>query len=155
MVLCGQETKDYLINYARSLIYTTALGFPFLASIRTAYELLANGETQSVGRIQPIQSDRRFSSTNPWQTVTITRSRVDPTPPHPPTQPKDRPVGSFRGRPFPHISNLFIANLQASSAGGFLPAEWVYCSCHHATHHPGGQGKSSCLSAFRQYGGRG
>lgn len=48
MVLCGPETRDYLINYARSLIYTTALGFPFLASIRTAYELLASGETESV-----------------------------------------------------------------------------------------------------------
>ncbi|KAI2787271.1 hypothetical protein POX_f07634 [Penicillium oxalicum] len=45
MVLCGSETRDYLINYARSLIYTTALGFPFLASIRTAYELLSSGET--------------------------------------------------------------------------------------------------------------
>lgn len=49
MVLCGPETRDYLINYARSLIFTTALGFPFLASIRTAYELLALGETESVG----------------------------------------------------------------------------------------------------------
>jgi 8-amino-7-oxononanoate synthase len=48
MVLCGPETRDYLINYARSLIYTTALGFPFLASIRTAYELLSSGETESV-----------------------------------------------------------------------------------------------------------
>ncbi|KAJ5698931.1 hypothetical protein N7462_000936 [Penicillium macrosclerotiorum] len=46
MVLCGPETRDYLINYARSLIYTTALGFPFLASIRTSYELLSSGETQ-------------------------------------------------------------------------------------------------------------
>ncbi|KAJ5595400.1 uncharacterized protein N7459_001608 [Penicillium hispanicum] len=46
MVLCGQETRDYLINYARSLIYTTALGFPFLASIRTSYELLTSGETE-------------------------------------------------------------------------------------------------------------
>lgn len=48
MVLCGPETRDYLINYARSLIYTTALGFPFLASIRTAYELLSSGETVPV-----------------------------------------------------------------------------------------------------------
>ncbi|KAJ5895941.1 uncharacterized protein N7473_005340 [Penicillium subrubescens] len=48
MVLCGPETRDYLINYARSLIYTTALGFPFLASIRTAYELLSLGETDSL-----------------------------------------------------------------------------------------------------------
>ncbi|KAJ5484874.1 hypothetical protein N7539_004862 [Penicillium diatomitis] len=49
MVLCGPQTRDYLINYARSLIYTTALGFPFLASIRTAYELLSSGQTDSVG----------------------------------------------------------------------------------------------------------
>jgi 8-amino-7-oxononanoate synthase len=49
VVLCCPETRDYLINYARSLIFTTALGFPFLASIRTAYELLALGETESVG----------------------------------------------------------------------------------------------------------
>jgi 8-amino-7-oxononanoate synthase len=60
VVLCGQETKDYLINYARSLIYTTALGFPFLASIRTAYELLANGETESVSRILCIRSCASF-----------------------------------------------------------------------------------------------
>ncbi|KAJ5737092.1 uncharacterized protein N7483_002217 [Penicillium malachiteum] len=50
MVLCGPETRDYLINYARSLIYTTALGFPFLASIKTAYELLSSGETESLQR---------------------------------------------------------------------------------------------------------
>lgn len=48
MVLCGPETRDYLINYARSLIYTTALGYPFLASIRTSYELLSSGQTESV-----------------------------------------------------------------------------------------------------------
>ncbi|KAL4781326.1 pyridoxal phosphate-dependent transferase [Aspergillus varians] len=46
IVLCCPETRDYLINYARSLIYTTALGFPFLACIRAAYELLAEGETE-------------------------------------------------------------------------------------------------------------
>ncbi|PYI10713.1 PLP-dependent transferase [Aspergillus sclerotiicarbonarius CBS 121057] len=50
IVLCCPETREYLINYARSLIYTTALGFPFLASIRTAYELLAEGETEELQR---------------------------------------------------------------------------------------------------------
>lgn len=55
MVLCCPEARDYLINYARSLIFTTALGFPFLASIRTAYELLALGETESVGSPTPLE----------------------------------------------------------------------------------------------------
>ncbi|PYI31924.1 aminotransferase [Aspergillus indologenus CBS 114.80] len=45
VVLCDPDTREYLINYARSLIYTTALGFPFLAAIRTAYEMLEGGET--------------------------------------------------------------------------------------------------------------
>ncbi|KAM0120003.1 hypothetical protein ACP6JC_003426 [Aspergillus fumigatus] len=42
----GGKPEDYLINYARSLIYTTAMGFPFLASIRAAYELLVEGQTE-------------------------------------------------------------------------------------------------------------
>ncbi|EAW08756.1 aminotransferase class I/II-fold pyridoxal phosphate-dependent enzyme [Aspergillus clavatus NRRL 1] len=46
IVLCCPDTRDYLVNYARSLIYTTAMGFPFLASIRAAYELLSEGETE-------------------------------------------------------------------------------------------------------------
>ncbi|KAI2921510.1 hypothetical protein CBS147371_2766 [Aspergillus niger] len=50
IVLCCPDTREYLINYARSLIYTTALGFPFLASIRTAYELLSEGETEEPQR---------------------------------------------------------------------------------------------------------
>ncbi|KAE8149179.1 pyridoxal phosphate-dependent transferase [Aspergillus avenaceus] len=50
IVLCCSDTRDYLINYARSLIYTTALGFPFLACIRTAYELLSEGETKPLQR---------------------------------------------------------------------------------------------------------
>ncbi|KKK12788.1 hypothetical protein P175DRAFT_0503641 [Aspergillus ochraceoroseus IBT 24754] len=50
IVLCSPETRDYLVNYARTLIYTTALGFPFLASIRTAYELLVEGETEQLQR---------------------------------------------------------------------------------------------------------
>lgn len=61
MVLCCPETRDYLINYARSLIFTTALGFPFLASIRTAYELLALGETESVGSPFPLELVGEYS----------------------------------------------------------------------------------------------
>ncbi|BDD61715.1 hypothetical protein MPDQ_001482 [Monascus purpureus] len=46
VVLCCSVTRDYLINYCRTLIYTTALGFPGLASIRASYELLLQGETE-------------------------------------------------------------------------------------------------------------
>ena len=57
IVLCSPDTRDYLINYARSLIYTTALGYPFLASIRAAYELLAEGETEPVHLENPPPPD--------------------------------------------------------------------------------------------------
>lgn len=43
IVLCSPTTRSYLINYARSLIYTTALGYPSLAAIQTTYEHLAGG----------------------------------------------------------------------------------------------------------------
>ncbi len=43
IVLCSPTTRSYLINYARTLIYTTAMGFPALASIETTYKFLTEG----------------------------------------------------------------------------------------------------------------
>ncbi|KAG6007589.1 hypothetical protein E4U21_005787 [Claviceps maximensis] len=43
-VLCSPTTRSYLINYARSLIFTTAMGFPVLAAIQTAYHYLSTGQ---------------------------------------------------------------------------------------------------------------
>lgn len=48
IVLCDSLTKEYLINYARTLIYTTAMTKPSLIAIRSAYELMAEGKTQVV-----------------------------------------------------------------------------------------------------------
>ncbi|KAH8885370.1 PLP-dependent transferase [Thozetella sp. PMI_491] len=46
IVLCSQTTRSYLINYARSLIYTTAMAFTSLASIETVYEFLTAGRAE-------------------------------------------------------------------------------------------------------------
>ncbi|KAL6831801.1 PLP-dependent transferase [Trichoderma camerunense] len=54
IVLCSSTTRSYLINYARSFIYTTAMAFPSLASIRTTYDFLAQGHADSL--IQNLQS---------------------------------------------------------------------------------------------------
>ncbi|CEF85463.1 hypothetical protein FGSG_09049 [Fusarium graminearum PH-1] len=43
IVLCSSITKEYLINYARTLIYTTALPFSCLASISVSYQYLQGG----------------------------------------------------------------------------------------------------------------
>ncbi|KAK5637392.1 hypothetical protein RRF57_013104 [Xylaria bambusicola] len=43
-ILCSSIARLYLINYARTLIYTTAMSFPSLASINAAYDFLMTGE---------------------------------------------------------------------------------------------------------------
>ncbi|KAJ3579138.1 hypothetical protein NPX13_g1419 [Xylaria arbuscula] len=43
-ILCSSITRLYLINYARTLIYTTAMSFPSLASINAAYDYLMTGK---------------------------------------------------------------------------------------------------------------
>ncbi|KAK4235544.1 pyridoxal phosphate-dependent transferase [Achaetomium macrosporum] len=46
IVLCSPTTRSYLINYARTLIYTTAMSFPSLVSIETAYNFLMAGHAE-------------------------------------------------------------------------------------------------------------
>ncbi|KAF4971545.1 hypothetical protein FZEAL_9829 [Fusarium zealandicum] len=48
IVLCSATTREYLINYARTLIYTTAMPFPCLASIRVSYDFLDSGRADSL-----------------------------------------------------------------------------------------------------------
>ncbi|KAE9367804.1 PLP-dependent transferase [Stipitochalara longipes BDJ] len=45
-ILCSPLTREYLINYARPLIYTTAMSFPSLAAIKVVYDLMKNGTTE-------------------------------------------------------------------------------------------------------------
>lgn len=40
--------KEYLINYARPLIYSTFTSFSNLASVKSAYQMLIAGETVEV-----------------------------------------------------------------------------------------------------------
>lgn len=47
IVLCSPTLRDYLTNYARSLIYTTAPGLPTLAMVRSVYALLRSGATEA------------------------------------------------------------------------------------------------------------
>ncbi|KAI0448260.1 PLP-dependent transferase [Xylaria acuta] len=43
-ILCSSIARLYLINYARTLIYTTAMSFPSLASINAVYDYMIFGE---------------------------------------------------------------------------------------------------------------
>ncbi|KXH30584.1 aminotransferase class I and II [Colletotrichum salicis] len=50
IILCSYITRSYLINYARSLIYTTAMPYTSLASIKTTYDFIANGYSEPLLR---------------------------------------------------------------------------------------------------------
>ncbi|KLJ07056.1 8-amino-7-oxononanoate synthase [Blastomyces silverae] len=48
IVLCSHLTREYLINYARSLIYSTAMGMPSLVATRSVYDLMSEGVTETL-----------------------------------------------------------------------------------------------------------
>ncbi|KAI1656370.1 PLP-dependent transferase [Daldinia decipiens] len=50
VVLCSLITRYYLINYARSLIYTTSMTFTSLASIDVVYDFLISGQSEPLRR---------------------------------------------------------------------------------------------------------
>lgn len=53
VVLCSKIAREYLINYARTLIYTTAMSFPSLASIKASYDFMISGRTEPLlGHLQ-------------------------------------------------------------------------------------------------------
>lgn len=80
IVLCSPIMREYLINYARSLIYTTALGLPTLAMIRSVYRLMDSGGTQQVSLDIPPQSYNSLtlsqSQQRLWHLMGYFRSRL-------------------------------------------------------------------------------
>lgn len=48
IILCSAITRQYLINYARTLIYTTALPVSCLASIKVTYDFLATNRADAL-----------------------------------------------------------------------------------------------------------
>ncbi|KAI1736135.1 PLP-dependent transferase [Xylaria scruposa] len=45
-ILCSSIARLYLINYARTLIYTTSMSFPSLVSINAVYDYMISGEAE-------------------------------------------------------------------------------------------------------------
>lgn len=48
ILLCSPLIREYLINYARPLIYTTFMSYPALAAIKASYQHLADGKTEAL-----------------------------------------------------------------------------------------------------------
>lgn len=65
IVAGSRVLKEYLVNYARSLIYTTALPFHNLAAVKCAYELLIAQPAIQNKLMEKIALFRQLNRTNP------------------------------------------------------------------------------------------
>lgn len=52
MLLTTEVVKDYLLNYARSLIYTTTLTFANIVAVNCSFDMLEDGTTEAVCHLQ-------------------------------------------------------------------------------------------------------
>ncbi|EMC99633.1 hypothetical protein BAUCODRAFT_119210 [Baudoinia panamericana UAMH 10762] len=50
ILLCSPTIREYLINYARPLIYTTFMSYPALAAIKASYSFLMEGKAEPLSR---------------------------------------------------------------------------------------------------------
>lgn len=81
VVLCSKEAKEFLINYCRPFIFSTALPFHSLAAVKCAYEYLpqANDERQKLfalialfrNQIHSTGSFQLLPSNSPVQSVLV------------------------------------------------------------------------------------
>lgn len=53
-ILGSDVLRQYLINYARPLIYSTFMSYSSLASIKCAYDILESGDTVSVSLLKNV-----------------------------------------------------------------------------------------------------
>lgn len=66
-VVCGSQVLiDYLVNYARSFIYTTAFPFEQLVTVQVAHEFCATADQQRKQVLELVQYFKRQVEANSW-----------------------------------------------------------------------------------------
>ncbi|KAE8447959.1 hypothetical protein EG329_010031 [Mollisiaceae sp. DMI_Dod_QoI] len=89
-ILCSALTREYLINYARPLIYTTAMGFPSLAAIKVVYSLMREGRTEALRfRLNELIEHMycKLKALQPFTRDVITGTEIVQIPPEMPRSP--------------------------------------------------------------------
>lgn len=148
IVLCDPLTREYLINYARTLIYTTAMSHPTLIAIRCVYELMQQGKTQSV---RLFNYNQLYINTN-WSLAPVGLAiqhfvlplalwRINP---------QGWQVHYTRWLPRP-ITDFLPSNKVSACSGWILSTTWARSSAHHGTDSASGTGASASLVARRKY----
>jgi 8-amino-7-oxononanoate synthase len=66
-VVCGSQVLiDYLVNYARSFIYTTAFPFEQLVTVQVVHEFCATADQERKQALDLVQYFKRKVQTNKW-----------------------------------------------------------------------------------------
>ena len=55
VILTSTLIRDYLLNYARSLIYTTSLSYANIIAVDSSFDMLTNGTAQHVSQFQNLK----------------------------------------------------------------------------------------------------
>ncbi|KAG0262457.1 biotin synthase [Linnemannia exigua] len=108
--------KEYLINYARPLIYSTFTSFSNLASVKSAYQMLMAGETVEVDLLiriveEWVQRDLRGARGEPMEEVPLP-AMLDATPA---IANKELPSSVSESSSGSGSSTLSVSTLSASS----------------------------------------
>lgn len=128
ITLCSPLVREYLINYARPLIYSTSLSFPSLAAIRAVYSLLEGGKTKPVRLV--LFSFLR-TPPPPWlitssiTTVTINSSYKHLQPPPPPRYTSTKPA-NHSPCTRPNNANIITVNATAKESCGVVTGEGFF-----------------------------
>lgn len=147
-MLCSPLTREYLINYARPLIYTTFMSYPSLVAIRTVYDLMIDGGTVAVGFIlasvfpsithaDPARSAYVGASISPPRSSSRPFSITLERPPAHPTAPS-------------RISYFLTAHTSATRFGEGVPGGRVYGARHSCTNCAGRRGEGKSLFTCRK-----
>lgn len=54
IIMCSETVRNMLVNFSRELIFTAGPSFPFLASMRAAYNVLKDGLAEEVSDVTAI-----------------------------------------------------------------------------------------------------
>lgn len=146
-MLCSPLTREYLINYARPLIYTTFMSYPSLVAIRTVYDLMIDGGTVAVRSPFALISPT-LTHTYPACSAYVGASIA---PPRSPPCPLTTTLASLPMYPtaMSGISYFLAAHTSAARFGEGVPSGGVHGASHSSTDGAGGRGESQGLFACR------
>ena len=169
IILCAPVTREFLINYARPLIYTTFMSFPALVAIRVAYNFMIEGNTEPVrcppSNLQPHSYPNPCRSI-PAYTLVVQAHRPPPRPNNAPAPPPPNPSPTnpashhHLSDTTPHtptssasIPHLLSHHSPPTQPGEILPRRRVHGPARRAAYGSGREPAGASVFACGEYCG--